>query len=59
VLDRAGKVVAALGTTVPSPRIEPSQLDSMIDKVRAAAGELSYLLDYRPVSGKVVNLFRE
>jgi hypothetical protein len=27
--------------------------------VRAAAGELSYLLDYRPVSGKVVNLFRE
>ena len=29
------------------------------DKVRAAAGELSYLLDYRPASGKVVNLFRE
>ena len=59
VLDRGGKVVAALGTTIPSPRIEPAQLDSMIDKVRAAAGELSYLLDYRPASGKVVNLFRE
>ena len=59
MLDRGGKVVAALGTTIPSPRIEPAQLDSMIDKVRAAAGELSYLLDYRPASGKVVNLFRE
>ena len=41
-----------------STRTQNDRHDTL-DKVRAAAGELSYLLDYRPASGKVVNLFRE
>jgi len=63
VRDRTGKVVAALGATIPAAHIDPAQLDSMLEKVREAAGELSRLLDYRPspkgTDGKVVNLYRE
>ncbi|MNS61525.1 HTH-type transcriptional repressor AllR [compost metagenome] len=60
VRDRTGKVVAALGATIPAAHIDPEQLDVMVEKVRDTAGELSRLLDYRPsASGKVVNLYRE
>lgn len=60
VRDRCGKVVAALGATIPAAHIVPDQLDVMVEKVRDTAGELSRLLDYRPsASGKVVNLYRE
>jgi len=48
VRDRSGKVVAALGATIPASRIDPELLDNMVEKVRSAAGELSRLLDYRP-----------
>ncbi|MNM89530.1 Pca regulon regulatory protein [compost metagenome] len=62
VRDRTGKVVAALGATIPAAHIDPEQLDAMVEKVRSTAGELSRLLDYRPSlhsAGKVVNLYRE
>ncbi|KAI3602055.1 Transcriptional regulator, IclR family [Cupriavidus necator H850] len=48
VRDRSGKVVAALGATIPASRIDPDQLDNVVEQVRRAAAELSRLLDYRP-----------
>ncbi|CAJ95544.1 DNA-binding transcriptional regulator, IclR family [Cupriavidus necator] len=48
VRDRSGKVVAALGATIPASRIDPDQLDNVVEQVRRAAAELSSLLDYRP-----------
>lgn len=48
VRDRSAKVVAALGATIPAARIDPGQLETMVEKVRSAAAELSRLLDYRP-----------
>ncbi|RAS09551.1 IclR family transcriptional regulator [Cupriavidus alkaliphilus] len=48
VRDRSGKVTAALGATIPAARIDPDQLDNMVEQVRRAAAELSRLLDYRP-----------
>ncbi|EYS97731.1 IclR family transcriptional regulator [Cupriavidus sp. SK-4] len=48
VRDRSGKVVAALGATIPASRIDPEQLDNVVEQVRRAAAELSRLLDYRP-----------
>ncbi|MDK3025599.1 IclR family transcriptional regulator [Cupriavidus taiwanensis] len=48
VRDRSGKVTAALGATIPAARIDPDQLDHMVEQVRRAAAELSRLLDYRP-----------
>jgi len=50
VRDHSGKVVAALGATIPASRIEPDQLNTMVEKVRDAAVELSRLLDHRPAS---------
>jgi DNA-binding IclR family transcriptional regulator len=59
VRDHTGKVVAALGATIPAPHIEASQLDGIVGHVRGSAGELSRLLDHAPEqSGKVVNLWR-
>ncbi|WP_432262139.1 IclR family transcriptional regulator [Cupriavidus sp. TMH.W2] len=48
VRDRSGKVVAALGATIPASHIDPDQLDDVVEQVRRAAAELSRLLDYRP-----------
>ncbi|CAG9169008.1 IclR family transcriptional regulator [Cupriavidus respiraculi] len=48
VRDRSGKVVAAMGATIPASRIDPDKLDVMVERVREAAAELSRLLDYRP-----------
>jgi DNA-binding IclR family transcriptional regulator len=48
VRDRTSKVVAALGATIPASRIDPEQLDTMVEMVRGAGAELSRLLDYRP-----------
>ena len=60
VRDHSGKVVAAMGATIPSPHIDSSQLDQIVLKVRDTAGELSRLLDHAPEkSGKVVNMWRE
>ncbi|KAA6130864.1 IclR family transcriptional regulator [Cupriavidus cauae] len=59
VRDRSGKVVAAMGVTIPAAKIDPNKLDTLVEKVRGAALELSRLLDYRPQDeGKVVPLHR-
>jgi DNA-binding IclR family transcriptional regulator len=54
VRDRSGKVVAALGATIPASRIDPARLDTMVEQVRGAAVALSRLLDYRPSEGQAV-----
>lgn len=63
VRDHSGKVVAAMGATIPSPHIDSDQLDLIVLKVRDTAGELARLLDHAPQSGKsagkVVNMWRE
>ena len=60
VRDHSGKVVAAMGATIPSPHIDTDQLDQIVLKVRDTAGELARLLDHAPEkSGKVVNMWRE
>ena len=61
VRDHSGKVVAAMGATIPSPHIDAAQLDGIVTRVRETAGELSRLLDHAPEKsgGKVVNMWRE
>jgi DNA-binding IclR family transcriptional regulator len=57
VRDRTGNIVAALGATIPAPHIDASELDRIVNRVRATADELSRLLDYSPERvGKVINL---
>ena len=48
VRDHSGRVVAAVGATIPSGRIEPYLLDGLVSSVRHHADELSRLLDYTP-----------
>jgi DNA-binding IclR family transcriptional regulator len=60
VRDRSGKVVAALGATIPAPHIEAGKLDAIVSCVRDSANELSRLLDYNPSdSANVVNLWQK
>ncbi|WP_137926390.1 IclR family transcriptional regulator [Cupriavidus sp. 2SB] len=65
VRDRTGKVVAALGTTVPASRLPAEELQGMTDKVRESAGELSRLLGYRAhrhakaMQARVVSMVRD
>ncbi|RJF96933.1 IclR family transcriptional regulator [Noviherbaspirillum cavernae] len=58
VRDQSGRVVAALGATIPAPHIDETQLDLIVRRVRESADELSRLLDYVPEKsgGMVVNL---
>jgi DNA-binding IclR family transcriptional regulator len=59
VRDHSGKVVAALGATIPEPRIAADKLDVVVARVRAAADELSRLLDHAPTeTAQVVNLWQ-
>jgi DNA-binding IclR family transcriptional regulator len=48
VRDDTGGVVAALGATIPAAHIEPERIDGLVQRVRAAADELSGLLNYQP-----------
>ena len=48
VRDHTGHIVAALGATIPSAHIEPDRIDGLVTRVRAAADELSGLLNYQP-----------
>lgn len=41
-------IVAALGATIPSGRIDQGRLDDLVLRVRASADELSRLLNYQP-----------
>jgi DNA-binding IclR family transcriptional regulator len=60
VRDQSGHIVSALGATIPSPHVEPDQLDQIVRRVRESADELSRLLGHVPsaaaASAKVVNL---
>jgi DNA-binding IclR family transcriptional regulator len=48
VRDISARVVAAIGTTVPSDQIRMQDKQGLIDKVCAAASQLSHLLNYAP-----------
>jgi DNA-binding IclR family transcriptional regulator len=58
VRDHTGLNVAALGATIPASQIDPERIDGLVQRVRAAADELSGLLNYQPrrANGKVVPL---
>jgi DNA-binding IclR family transcriptional regulator len=60
VRNHTGRIVAALGATIPAPHIESNELDRIVQRVRETAGELSRLLDYAPQnSAKVINMWQE
>lgn len=50
VRDDSGRIIAALGTTIPSAHIETGLVDDMVQRVRVSADELSRLLNYQPRS---------
>ncbi|WP_309680531.1 IclR family transcriptional regulator, partial [Polaromonas sp.] len=59
VRDESSRIVATLGTTIPSAHIDAGQIEAMVQRVCAAADELSQLLNYQPRSdspNKVVAL---
>ncbi|BAN47291.1 IclR family transcriptional regulator [Metapseudomonas resinovorans] len=59
VRDHSGKVVAAMGATIPSGHIEPNSIDNLVSTVRASADQLSHLLNYAPDShDNVTSIFR-
>ncbi|WP_028628864.1 IclR family transcriptional regulator [Metapseudomonas resinovorans] len=59
VRDHSGKVVAAMGATIPSAHIEPTRIDSLVRSVCGSADELSHLLNYTPEShDNVTSIFR-
>jgi DNA-binding IclR family transcriptional regulator len=58
VRDHTGHTVAACGITIPADHIDPQQVDPLIQRVCAAAAELSALLNYQPgrATGTVIQL---
>lgn len=48
VRDHSGRIVAALGSTIPSPHAGQAKAAGVAERVCAAADELSGLLNYRP-----------
>jgi len=58
VRDHTGLVTAALGATIPAAQIDPDRVEGLVQRVRAAADELSGLLNYQPARphGNVVSL---
>lgn len=49
-----GQIAAALGATIPSGHIDPERIDFLVQRVRAAADEISGLLNYAPRSARVL-----
>ena len=49
VRDQSAQVVAAVSITVPSQKIDPTSLDTLVADIQGAALELSALLGYRPL----------
>jgi DNA-binding IclR family transcriptional regulator len=49
-----GHIVAALGATIPSGQIDPERIDDLVQRVRAAADEISALLNYQPRNARVL-----
>ena len=59
VRDHSGKVVAALGATIPDPHIGAEHLERVVAQVRGSADELSRLLDHAPTeTAQIVNLWQ-
>ncbi|CAD5109189.1 IclR family transcriptional regulator [Zestomonas carbonaria] len=59
VRDHSGKVVAAMGATIPSAHIDPARIDFLVRNVRNSADELSHLLNYTPEGhDNVTSIFR-
>ncbi len=56
VRDGTGQIVAALGATIPAAHIDPERMDTLVQRVRAGADELSGLLNYHPRGAKVLPL---
>ena len=56
VRDETGHIIAALGATIPSGHILPERIDGLVQRVRAAADEVSGLLNYQPRNAKVLSL---
>jgi len=57
VRDHGGHIVAALGATIASGRIDDARMDEMVQRVRATAASISGLLNYSPLpAGRVVPL---
>lgn len=52
VRERTDRVVAALGITVASARIDPSRVAALVRAVRACADDLSRLLGHRPAADR-------
>ncbi|MFT4193251.1 IclR family transcriptional regulator [Ottowia sp.] len=50
VRDDTGRVVAALGMTMNTGRIQDDQIDALVSQVRETADELSALLNYAPAA---------
>lgn len=46
VRDASGRIVAALGATIPSPHFAPERVDELLARVRGTADELSGLLGH-------------
>lgn len=51
VFDHSGRTVAALGSTISVLPTDAASLEALVLRVRAAAEELSRLLNYRPAAG--------
>jgi DNA-binding IclR family transcriptional regulator len=59
VRDHSGKVVAALGATIPEPQVNTDRLDTIVTRVCGTARELSSLLDHAPTqTAQVLNLWQ-
>ena len=59
VRDHSGKVVAALGATIPDQQIGSDHLERIVAQVRGSADELSRLLDHAPTeTAQIVNLWQ-
>ncbi|MEG0859271.1 MAG: IclR family transcriptional regulator [Pseudomonas sp.] len=61
VRDHSGKVVAAMGVTIPTAQVGHINFDGLLGHVRGNADELSRLLNYTPnaSSGRVTALMRD
>ncbi|MNC76877.1 Bacterial transcriptional regulator [compost metagenome] len=58
VRDHSGKVIAALGATIPSAHIQSERTDELVRQVRHSASELSRLLNYNPNVAHAADLMR-
>ena len=58
VRDHSTRIVAALGATIPSAHVDADRLDELVQRVRAAADELSRHLNYSPRQGATHTVVR-